>query len=228
MHIKKPVVDYRELRFSNIRSERFKHVLLLLYWPIFGLFFCYVERFSSVTYYHPMHSVLDDYIPFCEWFLIPYLLWFVFLIGMLLYGFFYDIDAFVNYMRFIIVSYTITMVIYLIYPTCQELRPTEFERDNIFTRFIRGFYNFDTNTNVCPSIHVIGSVAVALSAWHSRKFSTKRWRVVFVVTAFLISVSTVFLKQHSIIDVAAAVPVCLVSWFVTYRKRAPAAELSYR
>lgn len=48
------------------------------------------------------------------------------------------------------------MLIYLVFPTCQDLRPTQFARDNILTRFVAWFYNFDTNTNVCPSIHVLG------------------------------------------------------------------------
>ena len=93
-----------------------------------------------------------------------------------------------------------------------------FERDNIFTRFMTGFYQFDTNTNVCPSIHVIGSVAVMLCAWHSKHFSTKGWRVIFVITALLISISTVFLKQHSVLDILAAIPICAFTYIVTYGK----------
>ena len=43
-----------------------------------------------------------------------------------------------------------------------------------------GFYEFDTNTNVCPSIHVIGSVAILLCAWYSKHFRSTGWRVVSV------------------------------------------------
>ena len=51
-------------------------------------------------------------------------------------------------MKFIMVSYSVAMLIYILFPNCQELRPLAFERDNIFTRFLEGFYQFDTNTNV--------------------------------------------------------------------------------
>ena len=88
----------------------------------------------------------------------------------------------------------------------------------MFTRFMAGFYQFDTNTNVCPSIHVIGSVAVMVCAWHSKHFSTPLWRTLFTITAVLISISTVFLKQHSIIDVAAALPICLIAYLLVYRR----------
>ena len=90
---------------------------------------------------------------------------------------------------------------------------------NIFTRFLAGFYQFDTNTNVCPSIHVIGSVAVMTCAWHSKHFSSKGWRIAFTATAVLISISTVFLKQHSILDVLAAIPVCLLAYYAVYGQR---------
>ena len=43
--MKKPIVDYRKLRLSNLNSPEFKHVKLLLYWPVYGLLFLFVERF---------------------------------------------------------------------------------------------------------------------------------------------------------------------------------------
>lgn len=97
-----------------------------------------------------------------------------------------------------------------------------FERDNIFTKFLEGFYQFDTNTNVCPSIHVIGSVAVMICGWNCKFLNTPGWRIYFGISAFLISISTVFLKQHSVLDILAAVPVCAVAYLAAYwrdRKR---------
>jgi len=45
-------------------------------------------------------------------------------------------------MKYIIITYTVTIIIYLLFPTCQELRPTQIERDNILTRFIVSFTVF--------------------------------------------------------------------------------------
>lgn len=44
----KPSVDYRQFRFSKLNTPEFSHVWLLLYWPLFGLGFSYVERFYPV------------------------------------------------------------------------------------------------------------------------------------------------------------------------------------
>lgn len=218
MKIKAPTVDYRKLRFNNINSDEFKHLKLLLYWPIFGLLFLFVERFYQVDYYYPMYCGFDDLIPFCEWFLIPYLFWFVYLVGMHVYTLLYDVDAFRRMMKYIIITYSAAILIYFIFPTCQELRPIAFERDNILTRFISGFYQFDTNTNVCPSIHVIGSFAVMEAALWSKAIKSKGWKTAFVITALLICVSTVFMKQHSVIDLLAALPICAAAHFICYRK----------
>lgn len=176
-----------------------------------------MERLWIRKSYTPVHCPLDDQIPFCEYFLIPYLLWFVFLIGIQIYTLLYDTESFKKFMKFIIVSYSLAIVIYMLFPNCQELRPVIFERENIFTKFLEGFYQFDTNTNVCPSIHVVGSVAVMLCGWDCKSLNTAGWKTFFGISAFLISISTVFLKQHSVLDIIAAVPVCMAAYLVAYQ-----------
>ena len=83
----------------------------------------------------------------------------------------------------------------------QELRPTEFVRDNFLVEFMKGFYEFDTNTNVLPSLHVVGSFAVLYGSWNAKWLNTSFMRFIMTVQTVLISISTVFLKQHSIIDI---------------------------
>ncbi|MBQ9833502.1 MAG: phosphatase PAP2 family protein [Clostridia bacterium] len=218
--------DYRKLRLSNINTEMFRHVKMLFFWPVYGLLFMFVERFYDVEY-RAVYSPMDDMIGFNELFLIPYLFWFVFLTGMLVYTFFYDVESFRRMMHFIIITYSVTIVIYFVFPTCQELRPINFERDNILTRITKAFYNFDTNTNVCPSIHVIGSWAVVFAAWHSKKEPAFWLKAVFTAMGLLISASTVFLKQHSIIDVIAALPLCALGYVLCYKIRSGRGVLKY-
>ena len=205
-------MDYRRFRLDRLNTPEFKHLKYLLFWPVYGFFFLLVERLWIRESYTPIHCPLDDQIPFCEYFLIPYLLWFVFLIGIQIYTLLYDTESFTKFMKFIMVSYTIAILIYMLFPNCQELRPMVFERDNLFTKFLEGFYQFDTNTNVCPSIHVIGSVAVMICGWNCKSLNTPGWRIFFGISAFLISISTVFLKQHSVLDSLAAVPVCVIAY----------------
>ena len=211
-----PILDYRRVRFHNLGSDEFKHLKLLLFWPVFGLLFQYVEKFYPVDYYYPIYCSFDDKIPFCEIFVIPYVFWFLYLLGMHIYTLLYEPALFQRMMIFIIITYTATIIIYFLFPNCQELRPVAFERDNVLTRFMEGYYAFDTNTNVCPSIHVIGSLAVMFAGLHSRKLKGFIWKISFLVTAVLISISTVFLKQHSVLDIFAAIPICILGYFISF------------
>lgn len=209
------MVDYRNLRLNNLRTPEFRHLLLLIYWPIYGLTFWLLERGLTLDY-RAIESSFDSRIPFCEYFVIPYYLWFVFLAGIHIYTLLFDVSAFEKLMYFIIITYTVTTVIYIVYPNKQELRPTEFARDNIFVNIVKMLYGFDTNTNVCPSLHVIGSFAVLFTTWQCRRFKNVRDQIWIILLTVLISISTVFLKQHSIIDVIAGLAVCAVSYPAAY------------
>jgi len=52
-------VDYRRLRLHNLTSTEFRHLLLLLYWPLYGLLFMYVEKFYPVE--EVAKSLIADY-----------------------------------------------------------------------------------------------------------------------------------------------------------------------
>ena len=220
------MVDYRNFRLHKLKTPEYSHLKLLLFWPIYFVAFMFLERglpwiaglFGKEITYYPIWCSFDDLIPFCEWFIIPYYLWFAFLIGMLLYSMLFEVPVFRKYMWFIIITYSITCVIYAVFPNMQELRPTaaEIGRDNILVDVAMFLYNFDTNTNVCPSLHVIGSFAVFFAACHSKRLSRWYWIVPIGILTILISLSTVFLKQHSIIDVLAGLVVCILVYPFVY------------
>lgn len=217
---KTQIVDYRKFRLNKLNTPEFEHLKYLFYWPVFGLLFMTVERLWIRQSYYPMHCSWDDDVPFCEIFLIPYIFWFAFLIGIHVYTLLFDTESFKKLMKFIMITYSAALLIYILFPNCQELRPTAFERDNFLTRFMADYYQFDTNTNVCPSIHVIGSLAAMFCAWHSKHFSSIGWRIAFGLTASLISISTVFLKQHSVLDIIVALPICIFAYILVYHIKA--------
>lgn len=218
MKLPTPAVDYRNFRLSKINQAEYRHLWLLLFWPAYILRYLLVENLNPAGYYHPIHCVVDDWIPFQEGFLIFYALWYVFIVGMHLYTALYDVESFKRYSKFLIISMTISTVVFLVYPSCQELRPAEFGRDNVLTRIVGLLYSIDTNTNVFPSEHAIGALAVLTAAVHTESLRSPGKLTVIAILAVLISLSTVFLKQHSILDVLAALPICAVAYWICYRK----------
>ena len=202
----------------SLRDSSRRHPEYLLFWPAFGLRYLLVEYCSPADFYHPVHCALDDQIPFLEIFIIPYLFWHICIIGMHLWLYFHDGAVFRQYTRYLVVSMSISTAAFLLYPTCQNLRPEVFLRDNLLTNVVKFLYRMDTNTNVCPSEHVIGSAGFLLAACHSDQIRLPKKRVLFTIAAFLTAIATVFLKQHSLVDVVMALPVCIVGWFVGFHR----------
>lgn len=201
---------------GKLNIKDYRHALWLLYWPVFGILFWYAEKFYPANF-QPVYCKLDDLIPFNEFFYIPYVYWFVYLIGTIAYTFFFDVDNFKRMMKFVILTYSAALIIYFLFPTCQELRPVSFPRDNFLTRLVAAFYNFDTNTNVCPSLHVVGTLAALSARLHTPRYKAVGWRAFNVISAMLICFSTVFMKQHSIIDLFAALPWCVLAYILSFR-----------
>ena len=52
--MKLPLIDYRQFRLSRLNTPQFRHLKLLLFWPIFSLVFCYLENYRPTVYYAPM------------------------------------------------------------------------------------------------------------------------------------------------------------------------------
>lgn len=193
-------------------------VWLALYWPVYGALFYLLERAYQPDEYHVMYTPLDDLIPFCEWFVIPYVFWFAFLVGIHCWTAKYNAAAFKRLMAFVAISHTCTLLIFLLFPTCQQLRPPVFPRQNPLTQVVAFFYRIDTSTNVCPSLHVVGSMAVWYAARDAGLFSRRLYRLFFHLTTVLICLSTVFLKQHSVLDIAAGLLLSALVCRVVYRR----------
>lgn len=200
--------DYRNFRLNRINETQYKHTWYLLFWPCLGLRYILIERFVTAQRYFSVYAPLDDLIPFQEWFILPYLMWYALIVGMHLYLYLYDIAAFKHYSRYMITAFSLSTAIFLLFPTCQQLRPEVMPRDNLLSRAVAMLYCLDTNTNVCPSEHVIGAVAAFQASRRTPCLRRPGAAAVLGSAAFLSGIATVFLKQHSVVDVAAALVVC--------------------
>ena len=215
--MRKPVVDYRKLRLSNITSPQYRHLLLLTGWLAYFLLYFLTENLIPVENCYPVHCFLDDVIPFNEFFVLFYVGWYVLIVISLGYFLLYNVENFKGLQTYIMITQGIAMVCYIVFPTRQDLRPETFERDNFLTWIMGIIYSFDTNTGVCPSLHVAYSIGIA-SAWLKEKSAA--WYVKLIITVFVVGVclSVAFTKQHSVVDIFAALPVCVVAEIFAFRK----------
>ena len=213
--MKKPVVDLRQFRFSKLRDPQFSHLLLLLSWVFYFLMYLITEIFIPRENCHVIHCALDDLMPFCEWFVIPYVFWYLLVAGSLLYFGLYNPDSFRKLQWYIIITQVVAMAVYIIYPNRQDLRPDVMPRENALTAVISFLYSFDTSTNVCPSLHVAYSLGIA-SVWLKEKDVSVLWKIAVVIIVILICLSTSFIKQHSVVDIFAALPLGLLAEILVF------------
>ena len=214
------------LRVLRSRENR-ENLVLAAFWLVFGLCFYALEWLVPGRSYQVMYHPLDDVIPFCELFVIPYLFWFVFMGFAYVYAFFAEPRAFRRMMWFTILTYGSGLLMFLIFPTCQNLRPDVFVRDNFLTRVMAWFYTCDTSTNVCPSLHVCGSLAAAFGFVDTKRFSTKGWKTTIYIIALTICASTVFVKQHSIIDTVFGFVFSGYAWLMVYGRTSRVSRLRF-
>ena len=216
--MRKPVVDYRKFRLSEIHKPEYSHLKLLLGWVGYFILFFLTESLIPAENCYSVHSVLDDWIPFCEGFLIPYVFWYALIVISLGYFLLYHVDSFKRLQTYIIITQAVAMAVYILYPSRQDLRPDTFQNDNIFTWVVGLLYTFDTNTGVCPSLHVAYSVGIA-STWLRDRSASVAWKIFVTVFVVLICLSTMFIKQHSAVDVFAAIPVCMLAEYLVFFRR---------
>lgn len=212
-----PEVDYRQLRLRTINEPRFRHLWLLAGWVVYFTLYFLTESLIPRERCVSIWCRLDGWIPFCEWFVIPYVGWYLLIVFSLGYFLLYDVDSFKRLQIYIMVTQAVAMAAYILFPSCQDLRPETLPRDNFPTRIVALLYHFDTSTNVCPSLHVAYSIGIA-SVWLKRKESTVLWKGSVLVMVVLICLSTAFIKQHSVLDGVAALPVCVLAELVVYGK----------
>ena len=208
--MRKPTVDYSGFSLKKLNDPRFSHLKLLVGWlGYFAMYFIteYLNPNNSGT---AVSCSLDYKIPFLEIFVIPYVGWYLQIAVSLLYFALYNVENFKRLQIFIIVTQIAAMVIYIIFPNFQPLRPDVYPRDNFLTDIVALLQTADTNSNVCPSLHVAYSIGIA-SIWLKEK-DAKWWiKTLIVIFCILVCLSTAFIKQHSVIDGLVAIPVCILA-----------------
>lgn len=215
--VKKPVVDITSFRISKINEPQYRHLKYLLGWVGYFVFFFLTENLIPPEHCYSVHCLLDDLIPFWDIFVIPYVFWYFWIVIALFYFGLYKPDGFKGLMTFIIVTQIVAMACYILWPTRQDLRPDTFPTENILTRIMGLVYAIDTNTGVCPSLHAAYSIGIASAICKERDLAG--WiRVSTVMTAIVICLSTMFVKQHSALDVLAALPLCVLAEIIAYGK----------
>ena len=159
-------------------------------------------------------TIIDQYIPFIDLFVIPYILWFPYIILGFVFFILYDTKGFYRTCFYIFGGMYLCLFIYLILPNAQGLR-VNLDKNQPFQYLLSYIYNTDTCTNVCPSIHVYNSIMMYVSLMKNYFFRKNKLAVRFTsLLTISICLSIVFTKQHAFIDGLFSIPLCLLFIYI--------------
>lgn len=200
--------------------KKYKHgIPMLLYAFIYITWFRYLEQKVNMnSEFKVIHMAIDDYIPFCEVFIVPYYLWFVYVVVAIGYLLFTDKTEYWRSYVFLVTGMTIFLIVSTLWPNGHLLRLDTMPRDNIFTDMVSFLWNSDTPTNLWPSIHVYNSIGAHIAIVRNKAFSDKKGiRIASFILAISIILATVFLKQHSVFDMLTAFLMAAVMYPLVYK-----------
>ena len=191
---------------------------ILEVYAVYLVWFFAMEKIPNRNY-HIVYSKLDDYIPFYKPAILIYSSWFL----MLVIPFVYllkrkSYDNMYNIIIPMFLAMYISLIIYVIYPTALDIRVTDITGNDICSWIIRKIQGIDAPNNVCPSIHVSTTVII-YNQFRKILKDNKKSKAFFLLWSVGICISTMLVKQHSIIDVVCGIILAHAILFVFNKKQ---------
>jgi len=197
------------------RIRKNKGIAQVIIYIFLAAIFLIQNHFNPGLY--RIHSWIDELIPFIPAFITGYSLWYLLLAAVGIYFLFYSEEDLYKTFYSINICMVIALSIYLIFPNYIALRPSSYDQD-FFSQWVKMLQAIDNPAGVCPSLHVATSISlyagIAGSPCFRQRIAVKA--LAFIIVSFII-VSTVFIKQHSVIDIVCGILLGLFAYLFVYR-----------
>ena len=207
-----------EKLMKYVKDQNLSQIIpFLLYLVFYMIWFTILERLPRTRFFD-LSSEIDTYIPLIVEFIIPYLSWFLFQAVWVVFVFFVDRTTYEQLTTMLMIGMTVFLIVSTFLPTKISLRPYYIESRGICAYLVRRLWAIDTPTNVWPSIHVFNTTALMMTLFTSEHplLQKRTVRIPVVFWCGMIILSTMFLKQHSVGDVLAALTLNGIAYVLVY------------
>ena len=163
---------------------------------------------------HNLSGGLDELVPFMPAFIIIYFGCYIFWVVNYLMVAFYEDE---NKYRFYTADFyarLICLTFFVFFPTTNT-RP-ELTGNGIFIRSMRFLYTVDKPVNLFPSIHCMASWFCCIGLRKCKEIP-EWYKLMSVLIAISVFISTLATRQHVLWDVAGGIGVAELTWFISNR-----------
>ncbi|MHA1731418.1 MAG: phosphatase PAP2 family protein [Promethearchaeota archaeon] len=150
-----------------------------------------------------------------QWVVIYFPLFYAFLVFTLLYFAFVKYDLFLPVALTLILVELVSFPFFIFFPVVMDRPDASTLPDDFWHGLIKWYYSLDEPYNCFPSLHASLSAALFYT-WY--KYNKKWGLVVALPIAILVMVSTVFVRQHWIVDEPAGAALGLVLAYFVFKK----------
>ena len=200
---------------KNFVKDNKNRIIILVFVFIFQSFIYFISKFFQHDPIY-LNNVIDSKITFIPYFVVFYFIWYFLLILVPLLILKYDKKVFDRYMVVSIIYSIIEGMIFILFPTTMDREPLVI--DSVFTWLINIIYKLDTPVcNLFPSAHCAFSILFIISILDVKEIKNN-YKVLIIVTSVLIILSTVFIKQHVVIDIFGAFIIIPIYYIIRRRK----------
>ena len=200
---------------KNFFVER-KYVLWLLLWVPHSIWYFVLNKYQVNS--HLIHIPLDDMIPFVKEFVIFYVLWYGYIAFAHIWTFFKSKRDFLVMCSLIFTANLLSMLVCTIYPSMHDMRPDDATMGTGFlSDIVRWLYGTENPYCILPSMHCMLAIVITVGLIFSESMKGKlAVKIICPIYTVLVMLSTVFIKQHSIVDVFAASGMSVIAILLTY------------
>lgn len=202
--------DYKTI-LHEIRLIIMRLSILIIF--IIGQFI-YLALNKGLHNVHRVETFIDRIIPFNKIFIIPYLLWYIYIFGTVFFFAVTDARVYYRLVASIVAGMFVCYIIFGVFQTTVP-RPEVNGRDAL-TLLVRYVYAHDNPYNCLPSLHVFDAITVSIFLF--RKRCGFLWRATIIFIAVLISISTMLVKQHYLYDVLTGALLAFISCSIFGRR----------
>ncbi|MGG7144518.1 phosphatase PAP2 family protein [Clostridium nigeriense] len=182
----------------NLEEIKWIDLIWLLILPVININYVIASALSQNG--KSLDLILDREIPFVSLFVFPYVYWYIYIFIGLIFILSKDRKRYLRTLMAIYIGMCICYVFYYLYPV--EISRPVIDNNTIANRLVNIIYENDRPVNCFPSIHVLNTYIIM----RFTKFKdNKSWFYYTNIIGILIMLSTLFIKQHFILDGVVAI-----------------------